>query len=463
MITQAGHMLRFLLVATSMGVALAQPVSARDVPVKDDFARGWQVEPAPGRPLQQITLPDELYAAVTRADLGDVRVFNADGQVVPHAFCAAEQIGDAQRSEHELPVFQLRQTAQAGGQRVQLETADGTRVDIQGTPGRGVATDDGTYIIDASGVQAPLRAVRFQWHSPDDASTLRVRIEASDDLDEWQVVVADSTLLQVSDGDRQLRREAIELPPRRYRYLRVRRVDAGPSPQILAVTAQAVTAGEQLEPVWFQVVAQPVVAGEHGDEVLFDAGRLAPVSHARLQLPLPNSSVSLRLYSRAEPRGPWQSRWNGESYSIIDDQQRRDSPPARFPATADRYWKVQFLDDAPVYRDSVLELGYYPAQLQFLAQGRGPFTVAFASRRAPLPAAAACGALLGDVGGEERAALIGTALPMQWLELGGEQALKPLPPKTPLRQWVLWGVLVVGVALVVGMALSLLKRMRPTP
>lgn len=436
------------------------PSWAREVPVKDDFARGWQIEPEPGRPLQQITLPDEIYAAITRADLGDLRVFNADGAVVPHAFCAAEQVSDAQHSQHELPVFQLRQTAQGEpAQRVQVETADGTRIAVEGAAGQ-AATDEGTYIIDATMVEHPLRAVSFQWQSPDGASQVRVRIESSDDLNDWQVVVPESTLLHVAEGDRQLRRESIELPPRRYRYLRVRRVDAGPPLQVLVVIAQAQAEGERIDPVWFQVVAQPA-ADEAADEVVFDAGRRAPVSHARLQLALPNSSVSLRLFSRDEERGAWQPRWNGESYSIIDDDRRRDSPPAQFPATADRYWKVQFMDDAPIYRDSVLELGYYPARLQFLARGSAPFTVAFASRRAPLSAPAACGGLLADVAGQERASLTGTALPGPWLALGGEQALKPLPPKTPLRQWVLWGVLVAGVALIVVMALSLLKRVRP--
>src|SRR5690606_29155576 len=150
-----------------------------------------------------------------------------------------EQVGEVQRAEHELAVFQLRQAAQgADGRRVQVETADGTRIDIEGATAR-PALDDGTYIIDASSIEDPLGAVGFQWQSADDASAVRVRIEASDDLDDWQVVVPESTLLHVAEGDRQLRRETIELPPRRYRYLRVRRVDAGPPLQVLKVSAQA--------------------------------------------------------------------------------------------------------------------------------------------------------------------------------------------------------------------------------
>ena len=43
----------------------------------------------------------------------------------------------------------------------------------------------------------------------------------------------------------------------------------------------------------------------------------------------------------------------------------------------------------------------------------------------------------------------------------GEVAVRPLPRKTPLRQMVLWGVLVVGVVILIAMALSLLRRIKP--
>ena len=51
----------------------------------------------------------------------------------------------------------------------------------------------------------------------------------------------------------------------------------------------------------------------------------------------------------------------------------------------------------------------------------------------------------------------------QVMQLGGADALKVPPKKTPLKVVILWAVLVVGVALLVAMALSLLKRVRQPP
>ena len=121
---------------------------------------------------------------------------------------------------------------------------------------------------------------------------------------------------------------------------------------------------------------------------------------------------------------------------------------------------MQIQNDAQLYQAANLELGYYPARLRFLAQGGGPFTVAFGSRRAEPARPARCDGLLGDVSAADRERMVEAGHVGAVAALGGEQALQPLPKKTPLKVVILWGVLVVGVAVLVGMALSLLHRVR---
>jgi hypothetical protein len=128
--------------------------------------------------------------------------------------------------------------------------------------------------------------------------------------------------------------------------------------------------------------------------------------------------------------------------------------------STDRYWRVQFAKDAELYRGAVLELGYRPARLRFLAQGSGPFTLAFGSRRVAASPATACDSLLADVGPDERKRLVGEGTVTTQRVLGGERAMQPLPRETPVRLVVLWSVLIGGVGLLVAMALTLLKRVR---
>lgn len=428
-------------------------------PSKNDYASGMVVESAHAQPMIEAVLPDEVYRVVTREDLGDLRVFNADGVPVPHAFCSAPQSGESQVTEQALQVFVLsgRNHVNSQNARVNVQTSSGTRVDVQdSSPSASEVVSGLVHIIDARDT-SPLRAIRFDWRSPDGVSEVRVRIEASDDLDRWRTIVPASTLLLAQQGNQELRRERIQLPLQQYAYLRVQRVDGGPPLIINSVMAEAVSEAEAIEPVWFTATRMPADAA---DVLMFDAGHIAPVRFARVRLRQENSRASVLLQSRADDRSPWRERWSGESYVVVSDTVRRESPPASFQATSDRYWRVQVLKDPQVYRDSTLELGYRPARLRFLAQGPGPFTVAFGSRRAELAQPAACDGLLADVSAAERERMIDSAYLGQVMSLGGAEALRVPPRPTPVKVVVLWAVLVVGVALLVGMALSLLKRVR---
>jgi hypothetical protein len=226
---------------------------------------------------------------------------------------------------------------------------------------------------------------------------------------------------------------------------------------ITGATAERVGAAAQIDPQWFMATMLSV---DDPKSLFFDTGRRAPVTYARLRLPQDNSSVRVTLHSRDDGKAPWFERWNGEAYRIVSDTQRRESPPAQFGATNDRYWRMQIAKDPQLYRGTLLELGYRPARLRFLAQGGAPFTLAYGSRRAEISPASACDALLADVGSDERARMVGEGIVGAPRALGGETALKPLPRQTPLRLVVLWSVLIIGVGLLVAMALVLLKRVR---
>jgi Protein of unknown function (DUF3999) len=437
---------------------LAQGVSAA-TPKLDDYARGVTVDAAAGLPLVEATLPDVVYSTVTRADLGDVRVFNADGVAIPHAFCAAPKTLDPVITEQELPVFELRDAAHTGaeGSRIEVQTAGGTQVHVHEAGTDVTAPSGRTHIIDVREHPAPLRAIQFDWASPDGASEVKVRIEASEDLDRWTVIVPGSTLLRATRGAEEIRRERIEVPARHYEYLRVERVDGGEPLRINAVIAELVAEQRDVEPQWFMPDA---LASKVPESMLFDAARVAPVRYARLRLPQDNSSVRVAIESRADENGVWREHWSGESYVIVTQTERRESPPARFEPTTDRYWRVRIVTPTAAQRPTSLELGYLPARLRFLAQGPAPYTVAFGSRRADVAAPAACNGLLGDVSAKDRKQMIVQGYVGAVRNLGGELAFTPLPKQTPLRLIVLWSVLVGGVALLVAMSLSLLRRLR---
>jgi hypothetical protein len=448
--TAVGRKLRTVVIACAFPLAAFAGQASLE-----DYAQGVEVNATSSLPLIETTLPDAVYQAVTRADLGDVRVFNAEGSPIPHALCAAPDASEPLITKESFPVFELREARQSrtDGSRVEVETPAGTHLHVQES-GVSAALNGRTHIIDVRQTQEPLRAIQFEWESPDGASEAKVRIESSVDLDRWDVVVAASTLLVATQGEQQLKRERIELPLRRYEYLRVERVDGGRPLSIKEVTGERVSVAADIEPLWFM---PNVVSSSEPDALTFDTARTAPVRYARLRLAQENSSIRVSLQSRPDDKSSWLDRWGGETYLIVAGTERRESPPARFDPTTDRYWRVQLPKGAPA---PTLELGYRPARLRFLAQGSGPYTIAFGSRRVDVAPATACDALLADVSAKERAKLISEGHTGELRVLSGDAAFKPLPKKTPLRLVMLWSVLLVGVGLLVAMAVSLLKRVR---
>jgi hypothetical protein len=441
--------------------AIATPTLAA-TPRLDDYASGITIEAATTRPVVQLDVPDLVYRTVVNADLSDVRVFNADGIPVPHALCAAPTAQAPTISQQTLPAYRLQDLPEtaAAGTRVEVETASGARVSVQG--GRGgysAARPPSAYVIDARDVTYELRAVQFDWRSPDGASEVHVSIQASDDLDRWRTLVAGSTLVQLEGGGQQLRRQRIGIPQARYEYLRVERTDHGPPLQIDGVTAESVTPAPTIEPAWF--VAQATGATQN-KTFEFDTARRAPIDHARLTPSHDNTSMQIALDSRPDAKAPWTTQWSGEVYSVVTDSERRVSPPAQFAATTDRHWRVRLTNDGEAfYQAPNLELGYRPTRLRLLAQGGGPYTLAFGSRRAEPAPMRACNGLLTNLSATELEASIGEGLLGAERTLGGDAAFRPLPKPTPLRQIALWSVLVVGVGALVAMALSLLRRLKP--
>ena len=119
-------------VLTAACVLLAASSAFGASPTLDDYSQGIEIATAGGLPLVETAVPDAVYQAVTRADLGDVRVFNAEGLPVPHAFCSSPSTEEPSITDQSLPVFELREAppANTGGSRIEVQTAGGTQVNV---------------------------------------------------------------------------------------------------------------------------------------------------------------------------------------------------------------------------------------------------------------------------------------------------------------------------------------------
>lgn len=436
-----------------LGSAFAQA----EGPAPQDFAYGFRVETAGTAPIRELTLPEAVYRNVTRADLGDLRVFNAAGMVVPHALRLPRTAETDTLSPVGLPVFPLyRHQGASGGQVLRIVTNErGAVIDASGaaTPQDG---DDRVeaYLIDASGLERAPQALRLDWSlggSPGFVAT--VVVEGSDDLAHWQPLVRGATVAELHAGESMLNQNEIRLPERKAKYLRITWPDALRRVELLAATAAFAPAAEPVERQWLEVPGTR--CGGEPCCYDFDSEGQRVVDRARLVFPAGNMVLRGSLQSAQTPAGPWHTRHLGVHYSLSRDGALLESVPVELQPTSDRYWRL-----APEGGSSgdpvgvpTLVLGWTPHQLHFVAQGEPPYTVAFGSAAVGSPAS-----LLATLDDAKLDGMKVTASASEVFDLGGAQRLRA----SPWRTWVLWGVLLGGLALLAWMVRRLAGRLEPS-
>jgi len=112
------------------------------------------------------------------------------------------------RDRRDLGDLTMTVRRDAAGTTVNLATRDGATVAGERLAG---------YLLDASGIDSPLAALTLQLPDGVGVST-RVRVEGSDDLANWRVLVSGAPVLAVEFGGRRLSRDRVDLAPGPAKY-----------------------------------------------------------------------------------------------------------------------------------------------------------------------------------------------------------------------------------------------------
>ena len=434
-----------------------------DVPAPEDFAYGFSVESEARGALWQLDLPDAVYRTVTRADLGDLRVFNRSGEVVPHVLHLPDPEPGQTPSPAPIPFFPLysRDEEDPAGQRLRIITNDrGTIVDTismadqPGQPERIMA-----YLLDTSDLEHTPDRLTLAWELPEKPGfAASVAVASSDDLSRWSTLVQEVTLADLQSGDALLAHNEIDLPAHRARYLRITWPAALREITLTGVLASFPLPGKPPQHRWLEVTGAP----EKDDPLAFgfDAGGHWPADMARMNFASSNLVLHATLLSRPAGGSEWQKRHSGIFYTLEHEGTGLKSEPARFKSTSDRYWRFRIADRERQLtgQPPSLELGWLPHVLTFVAQGEPPYTVAFGS--AVMAAAARpVDTLLRSIDEEQEKGLIVPAQASSMISLGGVEKLQPPAAPFPWRTLVLWTVLLSGLAMLAWMVRRLVRQM----
>jgi hypothetical protein len=445
-----------ILWMAAMGVAVAWA----DGPKPEDFARGIRLETPGAAPVYRLALPDEVYRTTTRDDLGDIRVFNAAGEPMPHTLIRPRP-AEAAATRVDLPFFPLHDRSDGASADLFLQfrlDGDGTVIRAGRKPTAGEERVQG-YLVDASGLERSPEALILDWAIPETGAASAV-VEAGDDLSRWRPLVPSATLARLRYGGHSLERRTIPLPDRRYKYLRIRWLPGGTPLGLTRVKARLSPVRREVDRRTLELAGR-AAEGDDGPALHYDSGGRFPVDRATVAMNRPNSLMEGALLSRPDGETDWRVRHRGLFYRLTLGGTTLESGPIRLPSTAtDRFWRLEAGEGAAGMDADppALILEWTPHELVFLAGGDGPFTLAFGSGRAESPDAA-LGSLLETLKDGGASDIAGRAALGETVVLGGGEALRPPAPLLPWRQWALWAVLVAGVLLLGWMAWRLHREM----
>jgi hypothetical protein len=428
-------------------VALAAPAADSAAP---HFSHRYAVELSGQAAYYTMSVPQGVYAASERSDLGDLRVLNGAGEPVPYTLQTQADPVSVNRVRRSVDWFALpasNRDVSAAHSGVTIAADGSLHVRPQPQTSEPQRRDD---LIDLGQHHEGIDALWI--HLRNDSYQGRVSVEQSDDLRAWEPL-GDATLLRASRDGKWLLQERVDVDGLRSRYVRLHWIDEEPAIESVEIETATQTAGvpdATLVP-WRDV---RVRAGQAAGEYRFDTDGAYPVEALRLGLPQRNTVVNATIESRNDAQQPWQQVASASLFRIEGQSGETRNEPVRFAANPDRQWRVLVDTRSGGLGNGVptAAIRWRPAQLTFLARGNPPFELAIGNRG------------LSSVAVTRRDLLLGGTPEIATAQLGAAKAVDATSPPTDAakdgdatRRIALWGALIVAVGVLALLALRVAR------
>jgi hypothetical protein len=453
------------------GGLLAGPVAAAQALAPTDFAWRASLAVPAGTSLARVALPVDALLRLQGSAAQDVRVFNAAGDVVPFAVLRRSDVeGDAP----------LKRTAAYAAHALFANSAPGkpaggaveVQVDANGATRAWVRWGDGAAQNLPAGTQ-PLNAALFDLREEKNALAalevagalppnvlVNLELASSENLQDWTPVAVNGPLFHFDGADAPHNTTLVlqqTLQPRGH-YLRLR-WPGQDGVNVTAMTGQL--AADRTQPAPLRA-ALPVGVADGKTGLSWSLPFATPITALHLQAVQDNTLVPVRIAGRMDAAQPWRNLASTVVYRLDSLGTGAGNTPVAMPATPLRALRVEASNGLALPAGGLqATVEFAPVQLAFIASGAGPFTLA--AGRANTPAAAVDAGLFGAVSPSKLA-----ELPLATVEAlqADAPAAAPawmaawLPAGVPWRSVLLWGVLLVGVVVLGGVAVSLMRQLQ---
>lgn len=403
--------------------------------------------------LQRVELPLALILQLTRADLGDIAVFNTSGKQLPHAVAQIPRSSEARVTIlpfHEFSRFR-RQHSRTVTTREQNQVG-GSITELQRTETVPVQTRSNDYLIELVPAEDTphFDRIELQWTHEPASQWLELKVETGNELDQLRVVQQRKSLTNLETKDISWR--SISGLPRRQKYLRLT-----PAESITKFALQGVSGHyQEIQPApKMSHVFTPEWVDE-GDGRFYSFAFPSRVNAEALRI-LPgdeHSIISGDLYATWGKLDEKRRIRGGFRQHNISDAEVRPSEPIELRrGDLTRIW---FRTDAELASAPRVELIYPQYEVVFLGDGNGPYRLAWGNYEVEPGRLDLRGLLDGNL---QDASNRGATVALGKVDQAGGPARLAAQPALPWQKWLLWSLLVL-VAIITGrMAWHLYREM----
>ena len=425
-------------------------------------------------PFVELALPPAAYAHVEQDDLRDLRIVDARGERVPFAFLPSRATVHTSEEVREATLYPLPPRPSAAGvwpSPVDV-VVDGDRITVHRHGGDATVAAapraSGGWLIDSGETRAgdpPPRSLRLRWSAPAEF-TATYSVETSDDLRQWRSA-GSGQLMALQSARGALTQPIVGIGAAPGRFVRLVWADAATAPLVTGATA-VVAARHQVsvEPARELTLTPSAPASAAASDpatrraLEFDLGGAMPLLDIDLRFASGTHVAPVRLYGRTRSDRPWRELGGAVFYRLERGNDVGTSPAVALPGT------VRFVRVVPDERAAALDAKSVSlvvhaslASIVFATQGEPPFRLLAGSSDASagaLPVAMVVPQL------ESERARFGSAKVGDFAaDADAARAADDAARLARLRPWLLWAVLVVGVA-VLGALVWRLARSGPT-
>lgn len=364
---------------SSFVVAASKDVVYKDDTVMDHFARGINLVPKIKAPLHGFTLPLDVYENVESTILTDIRVFNADEEIVPHGVELAPTEHKEKIRTEVLPFFPVTKhdPNPLSGIQLKLERTETTeQLELQTDATETVKREVWAYIIDATDLEETVHGLDLTWPVSEQFAE-RVTVSCSDDLNEWRSVLRSKIIASLRHNGNALDQSSLRFKPTRAKYFRLEFPVANSAPQISAISAKlkSTTIAEDLQWLKVTVTSDPDKTGRY----LFDVPPSLSVQSLRIRAPQINTMARAEIFGRPSDSDSWRRLATPLVYHL--EYEGGPIANTRVPIRPGPYaqYALQVDSSSGGFGRALpsVEIGWKPHTLVFLARGEAPFVLAY--------------------------------------------------------------------------------------